>query len=91
MTKEDVQELIELTPEQEKAFNSLKRAYAKCVKEGIYFHQILDYLSPFNGNNIDTINDTGDDNGIYNIQWLNYPTLHTVCGWADDNHFVHFK
>lgn len=96
ITREDVERLCELNKEQRIAFNSLQCAYAKCEKANILFHQVLDTLEAYNGNNIDKITDediNGSVNGesIYCTQTLGAPSLKTANAWADDNHFVHLK
>jgi len=89
MDKETANSLCELTNEQKKAFINLKKAYKRCLNSGIFFHQILDTLEAFNGNNVLTVDDT-PDNG-YCIQTLNIDYMKIVCGWADDDHYVHFR
>jgi hypothetical protein len=89
MNNEEVELLCDLTEEQLKCFKELKRAYSKCVKSGIYFHQVLDTIHAFNGENVKEIDDNSD-NG-YCTQTIYVPFIHTVCSWADDNHYVHFK
>lgn len=96
LTKEKVQEKINLTPEQTKAFTSLKRAVARCKKENIYFYQMLDVLSGLNGNNVaDIMTDVEYPGaGIFDplcLQYLNYPSVSITCAFADDNHFIALK
>lgn len=44
--------LGELTKEQRKAFNSLKRAYKNCIDAGIFFVNQYGSLTAFNGGHI---------------------------------------
>ena len=84
------QELIELTPEQKKAWTQLVRAVNRCKKEKIYFYQNLDSLGGLNGRNVaevvDGLNTRGDAPNC--LQYLDYPTVKTSCSFADDDHFV---
>ena len=100
-TNEEMQEAIELTPEQEKAWRSLERAIKKCKKENIYFYQVLESLGGLNGNNVRTIacdsdmpilysNKFFDDNRNLN-GYLYFPFICTSCSFADDSHFVILK
>jgi hypothetical protein len=97
MNIEEVQEMIDLTPNQEKAWKSLKRAFTKCAKENIYLYQVLDSLSGLNGNNISKIlekaevEDSKGWNDERNLQNLAYESVKTTDAWADDTHFVILK
>ena len=85
---DDINELCELTDEQRKAFASLKRAYKKCLKTNIIFHQVLDTLHALNGNNVDKVDDFKTE---YNLDYITVDSMKTVCSWADDTHYVHLK
>ena len=95
MDKQEVSDLCGLNCEQKKAFNSLRRAYKKCLDKNIYFYQVLESLHAYNGNNVEKINDTDvlnqDGNSVFCTQWIYAPSLKITDAWADDNHFVHLK
>jgi len=98
MTKEEVQQKIELTISQNKAFNELKKAVKKCKKTNIYFYQVLETLSALNGNNVKSVECLDDPTckGIgyddsRNLQYLSYPGIETDCSFADDTHIVILK
>ena len=94
LTQEEVQEKIELTPKQKKAFDAFIRAVNRCNKENVYFYQVLDSISALNGNNvvdIDEVSNTSLWDSPENLQWLEYPSIRVTCGWADDTHFVKLK
>ena len=89
------QQAIELTPEQVKAFSSLKRAVGKCRRANILFYQCLETLGGINGNNVKSICGDSDiefrglDSESPNcLQFKLYPSVVTECSFADDNHFV---
>lgn len=93
---EYIQEKIDLNPEQQKAWRSLERAIKRCKKENIFFYQVLDHFCGLNGNNVSTIHIEGEDmskeSDELNLNYsLDYPSISTTCGFADDNHFVELK
>ncbi len=96
MDKEFVQEKIDLTPEQEKAFRSLERAVKKCRKANIYFYQVLETLGALNGHNVAKIDNIENHR---NINWgdsrdlnnLAYPYVKTADSWADGTHLGFMK
>jgi hypothetical protein len=57
MNKDKLEQLCFLTDKQRKTFKLLKSAYKKCLDEKIYFHQVLETLSAYNGINVDGIDD----------------------------------
>lgn len=95
ITKAQVEDLCELNSEQLKAFKKLQRAYRDCLHKNIYFHQILDSLQAFNGNNVEMVDDTDvlqmDSRSPFCIQSILIPIMKITSSWADDDHFVHFK
>jgi hypothetical protein len=95
-TKDKVQELIDLTPKQKKAFAGLIRAVKRCYKENVFFYQVLERIGGLNGNNIDDIMTDVEypDSDYFDpicLQGLEYPCINIVCSFADDNHFVKLK
>lgn len=80
-------EIEDLTPEQIKAFNALKRAYKRCEKSGILFANWYGHLTAYNS---DIVKGAGDKT-MYNLDYLfvehgnntsNYIELPNE--WADD-------
>ena len=106
LTQEEVQEKINLTPKQKKAFDSFIRAVKRCKKENIYFYQVLESVGALNGNNVDSV----DEEEYYFMMYpekrrpsvdeefdstclhnLDYPEINITCSWADDTHYVKLK
>lgn len=91
-----VQELVDLTPEQKKAWTALVRAVNRCKKENILFYQVLEKLYGLNGKYVDVIVDDSNER-LYelrddcNLQDLCLPFVKTECSFADDTHFVILK
>ncbi len=99
MDVDNIQEMINLTESQEKAFNSLKRAVKKCEESNIFFYHVLETLGALNGDNVESIVVTEgdlsfdplehtDDNSL---DVLLYPTLQISESFADDSHWVILK
>lgn len=82
-------EKLALTPEQEKAFKSLERAYKKCKKVGIEFYTVLESITALNGKHLIRVHDEPDKGDINTDDLIN-PWLYDpgFSGWADDAHFV---
>ena len=91
ITKDEVQELIDLTPKQQKSFNALVRAVKRCEKENVYFYQVLDRLGALNGHNVLAVTDDLDYSDPTSLQHLFYPIIGLTDAWADDTHFVKLK
>ena len=98
LSKEEIQELIDLTPKQEKVWAQLKRAINACRKNKVYFYQVLESLYGLNGNNVERIEEEEfyyhmgiEQNKNANLQMLDYPGVNTACSWADDTHYVIVK
>lgn len=93
-TEEEYQEAIDLNPEQKKAFAALKRAVKRCRDANVYFYQNLEHLGALNGDNVETVltdEDVpyGNDGGHPAcLQDKDFPSVDTVCSFADDNHFI---
>ena len=47
MTEDEIAELFELTPKQEKAFEALKKAHKECLKAGLKFYNVYGDLGVF--------------------------------------------
>jgi hypothetical protein len=98
MNREEYQELIDLTPEQEGAFAALERAVKRCKKAGICFYQNLERLGALNGHNISHVAanvDPKTKNRNHEhpscLQGLDFPDVETTCSFADDDHYVILK
>ena len=91
MTQDEIQEAIDLTPDQERAWRRLERAYKACRHEGIELYQVLDSLHGLNGKNIARVHDEGNPQDPESLMELYYPTIKTAHAWADDTHFVELK
>ncbi len=86
------QEKIALTPEQEKAFKSFKRAYKKCKKSGIEFYTILESIYALNGEHLIRVHD-GDGRKDLCLQGLRNDSIFDTgfSGWADDTHYAEVR
>ena len=91
LSQDDVQELIELTPKQRKAWDSLVRAVKRCRREGVYFYQVLDTTGALNGNNVFDVCDDLKYEDPRCLQNLLFPRVKITDSWADDTHFVVLK
>lgn len=84
--------VCELTAEQKKAFNKLKKAYKECEKAGIFFANNYGYLMAFDKN---LVSGYGDDSmppdGVYTVR-LTYgspaESIKVANEWADDIHVL---
>lgn len=96
-----MQDIIDLTVDQKKAWNSLVRAVRLCKEKKVLFYQVLDELGAINGHNIKAIRCSDDrrlrdvpEQVFYNSRCLNslhYPTVRISASFADDNHYVQLK
>jgi len=89
MNKDKLEQLCFLTDKQKRAFKSLKSAYEKCLNEKIYFHQVLETLSAYNGINVEDIDDNPD--GGHSTMFFRPDAMKITCSWADDTHYIHLK
>ncbi|WP_447840859.1 hypothetical protein [Enterobacter bugandensis] len=81
-----LQELIDLTPAQEKAWKRLEKAVKDFRAAGGKFYSVLDTLSAYNGEHVATINaDTG-----YHTASVHMPSIDSpgFTSWADDWHGI---
>jgi hypothetical protein len=86
----DFSSIITLTPNQEKSFKKLQKAWKDCLKEKIVFTQVLDTLYAFDGNLIRShVHDTllsnssvgvylDDDMGTYNSLGITTPYVNAT-------------
>ena len=84
--------VLDLNPEQKKAFNKLKKAYKECEKLNILFvneyGNICAYDKKYVKDFTDQINCKNPDNAIetYGDKAINY--IKSVDSWADDVHLI---
>ena len=84
-----LQELIDLTPEQEKAWNRLVKAVKDFRAAGGKFYSVLDTLSAYNGEHVASIdNDKGYHTASVYMPSIDAPGL---TSWADDWHGITLK
>lgn len=88
----DLFAVCELTPEQQRAFNRLKKAYKDCVQTGIYFSNNYGHLMAFNKELVAEYGDTTfRPDGEYEVV-LNggcpAEYMRIVNEWADDTHVL---
>lgn len=84
-----LQELIDLTPEQEKAWKRLERAVKDFRAAGGKFYSVLDTLSAYNGEHVATIdNDTGYHTASVYMPSIDAPGF---SSFADDWHGIELK
>lgn len=84
-----LQELVDLTPEQARAWKRLERAVKDFRAAGGRFYSVLDTLSALNGEHVLTIdNDTG-----YSMQSVYMPSIDCpgFTSFADDWHGITLK
>ena len=88
----DLYAVCELTPEQQRAFNRLKKAYKDCEKAGIYFANNYGDLMAFDNK---LVAGYGDDSmlpdGEYTVKLSDGCPAHSIRianEWADDTHVL---
>lgn len=83
-------ELVELTPEQQRAWNRFEKAFNDFKKAGGKFYTVLETVHGYNGKHVRNIENEGDHS-------LNYRSIGPsisdagLAGFADDEHFVTFN
>lgn len=80
-----------LTPEQVKAFESLKRAYKKCKTANVNFYICLDSMFALNGAHLSSgvITPENTGNELSDHVDLNYMISdHGFSGFTDDQHYI---
>ncbi|EEZ1994055.1 hypothetical protein E8275_004216 [Escherichia coli] len=84
-----LQELIDLTPEKEKAWKRLVKAVKDFRAAGGKFYSVLDTLSAYNGEHVASIdNDKGYHTARVYMPGIDAPGL---TSWADDWHGITLK
>lgn len=84
------EELVELTPAQQKAWNRLEKAFNDFKKAGGKFYTVLETVHGYNGKHVESIENEGD----YSLHLRTIgPSISDggLSGFADDEHFVTFK
>lgn len=88
----DLYAVCELTPEQQRAFNRLKKAYKDCEKAGIYFANNYGDLMAFNKKLVAGYGDmTMHADGEYEVVLDNVcpaESMRIANEWADDTHVL---
>jgi hypothetical protein len=88
----DLYAVCELTPEQQRAFNRLKKAYKDCEKAGIYFANNYGDLMAFNKKLVAGYGDmTMHADGEYEVVLDNgcpAESMRIANEWADDTHVL---
>lgn len=79
---------LDLTKEQKAGMASLKRAFNKCKKAGIYFHNCYGDLFAYNSEFVETVDDDEDTYECHEGTKLDIS--YDLASWADDAHYIHF-
>lgn len=82
-------DIFELTPEQQKAFNQLKKAFKNCEGKGMFFYNNYGTLGVCDRSKIQAYSDTPskycDQRNCNNPNEIQLP-----CNeWCDDIHYFH--
>lgn len=79
-----LQELVDLTPEQLKAWKRFERAVKDFKTAGGKFYTVLETVYGYNGEDIDDV----DNDGEHNTQSVSMPSIMDkgLSGFADDRH-----
>jgi len=89
-SEEEIEKLFELTNKQKKAFSAFKRAFNRCLKEGIVFYNNYETLGAYDKSKIDSYDDKYDEDAIPHEMLTNYYEFDTnIVQWADDQHWFH--
>lgn len=84
--------ICELTAEQKKAFNKLKKAYKECEKAGIYFANNYGQLMAFDKNLVAGYGDPlSPPNGVYKVKLIYgapAESMKIANEWSDDTHVL---
>jgi len=84
--------IFDLTSEQQKAFNRLKKAYKDCEKTGIFFYNNYGSLGAVDKNKIDGYGDETISSFKNELIYDDSRRLNTISianEWADDTHYFH--
>jgi hypothetical protein len=86
-------EIIELTPEQEKAFKALVRAAKDCKKKGIVFGQVLERIYAWNGRNVERleVDEKSNELKCFEIGYGAYGFSLECSSFADDQMMHSFR
>lgn len=83
-------ELVELTPEQAKAWRRFDKAFNDFKKAGGKFYTVLETVYGYNGEHVKTIENDGD-HSLHTHEMPVFIFDAGLAGFADDEHFVTFK
>jgi hypothetical protein len=91
MSKNSIDELFELTTDQGKAFDRLKKAVKECQKLNVFFYNNYGTLGAVDRAKIKDYNDIKGDDGILDgVEAYNPNTIRIPADtWADDPHYFH--
>ena len=85
-------ELFELTPAQQKAFNAIKKAFKQAEGKGLFWYNNHGTIGACDENKIISYTDEKTKNCIYDDNTCNYNEFRLPCSeWADDSHYFHVK
>lgn len=83
-------ELLALTPEQEKAWRRIKSGVKAFTEAGGKFYTVLESMHAYNGKYVSKIT-TGEDMSQYYAADAHMDFIFNwgIAGFADDDHFIH--
>lgn len=91
----EAQELIEMTPEQQRAFNRIKKAVKDFKRSGGKFYTVLDKVHGLNGKYVESIETNflhnGRPDGDLDAQLdvsMDFISDSGLSGFADDTHMI---
>lgn len=84
------EELVELTPAQQKAWNRFEKAFNDFKAAGGRFYTSLETVHGYNGAHVQCIENTGD-HSLHEHSMPAFIFDAGLAGFADDEHFVTFK
>jgi hypothetical protein len=84
-------DIFKLTPEQQRAFNRLKKAYADCLKAGVFFYNTYGSLRAVDRSLINGYSDNTAAEGHVSDHVLTDAACHLNIAneWSDDEHAFH--
>ena len=86
------QDLIDMTPEQKRAFNRIKRAVADFIAAGGRLYTVTHTVHGMNGEYVQSILSESESGGHIDTQELRIDSFvdHGFSGMADDTHMIEF-
>jgi len=77
---------VNLTPEQQKLFKKLKKAYSDCEKAGVFFVNNYGSLEGYNSEYVEGYSDKENSHSLAYNQYIN--SFKIANEWTDDAHFL---